>query len=253
MASQSIIAACPAPARERADTDDMWTCYAQGRDPEARARLVAAYLGFARIMAAKVYARRSYTSMEFADYLQYARVGLLEAIDRFEPARGYRFETYAASRINGAILNGIEQSSEIQQQIAARKCILSQRIASLDEGEAAPSTPGMVFARLAELAIGLAVGFALEDTGMHGGGDYPDNSYHGAEMKQLRARVRAAVATLPDKQRQVIHAHYLQHQAFADVAAAMFLSRGRVAQIHKEALGNLQARLQDLKAFDLSC
>jgi RNA polymerase sigma factor for flagellar operon FliA len=251
----------PAPLNQRlrlrpdaADTARMWAYFVDSRDADVRAQLVAAYQGFARIMAAKLYARRVYAAMEFADYLQYATVGLLEAIDRFEPQRGFKFETYAASRINGAMLDGIAASSEIQQQIVARRQIMAQRVALLNEAEA-PTTASAVFARLAELAIGLAVGFALEDSGMHSAaeGDYADNSYAGVELKQLQARVKAALTGLATRQRHVIEAHYLQHQPFEAVATAMGLSRGRIAQLHKEALGNLRARLQQGEDVDLRC
>jgi len=49
-------------------------------------RLVAVHMGFARMQAATVYARRTFKGMEFGDYLQYATVGLIEAIDRFDPS-----------------------------------------------------------------------------------------------------------------------------------------------------------------------
>lgn len=239
---------------DAADLAAWWDAFVRGRDPALRERLIHAYQEFARIMAAKLYARRVYTEMEFADYLQYATVGLIEAVDRFEPGRGNKFETYAASRINGAVLSGIEQSTEIQQQISARRRVIRERLVSLSEASAAAPADD-VFARLAELAIGLAVGFALDDTGMHqaDGAEYADNSYRGVELKQLKARILALVEDLPQSQKAVVRGHYLQQQPFADIAAALRLSRGRVAQLHKEALGNLRARMMAMNEVDLSC
>lgn len=241
------------------DTARLWTSFVLGRDAAVREQLIAAYAGFARIMAAKVYARRVYTEMEFGDYLQYATVGMIEAIDRFEPQRGHKFETYAAPRVNGAILSGVEESSEIQQQITARRRVITQRVASLDGGAAQDRLdligPQEIFARLAEVAIGLAVGFALEDSGMHrpDDADYADNSYHGVELKQLQSRMTGMVAELTGNQHAVVYAHYMQHIGFDDIAQKLQLSRGRVSQIHKEALGVLRARLQDRGGIDLSC
>ena len=235
----------------------LWAQFAASRDPAARAQLLAAYMAFARMMAAKVYARRTYTEMEFGDYLQYATIGLIEAIERFEPGRAIKFETYAASRITGAMLSGIEQSSEIQQQIAARRRIVGQRMASLMEAapEAAPAGVEAAFGRLAEIAIGLAVGFALEDTGMHAaeGAQYQDNCYAGVELRQLQKRVSGVLDQLPGNQRRVIHGHYLQHMQFEEIATAMALTRGRVAQIHKQALASLRSLLRDAGQVDLRC
>lgn len=245
-----------APLRpDPAEIGPLWASFVRTRDSGTREQLVSAYMGFARMMAAKVYARRAFDEMEFADYLQYARVGLIEAIDRFDPERGVLFETFAAVRMTGAMLTGIESSSEIQRQVATRKRVIGERVASLAE-PAPPSTgPEAVFARLAEMAIGLAVGFALEESGMYlqEEGEYADNTYSGVELRQLRGRVKAALGELGLNQRRVIELHYLQHLPFEDVANRMSLSRGRISQIHKEALQNLRVLLAKTDSVDLQC
>ena len=239
------------------DTDALWHSFVHGRDGQVRERLVTAYHGYTKMLAAKVYARRLYTEMEFDDYLQYATVGLIESIDRFEPGRGIRFETFASTRITGAILNGIESSSEIQEQVAARRRVVGQRLGTLRGAAAtpAPDTPQAAFALLAELAIGLAIGFVLENSGMHmdAQAEYADNTYQAVELKQLQARVRSQVAGLPPNQRQVVEGHYLQHLAFEDIARSMGLTRGRIAQLHKEALGNLRSGMNNAPEVDLCC
>lgn len=239
------------------DTDALWHSFVHERDGSARDRLVLAYEGYTKMLAAKVYARRVYTEMEFADYLQFATVGLIESIDRFEPARGIRFETFASTRITGAILNGIESSSEIQEQVAARRRVVGQRLGTLRGAPAAPApnSPEAAFAVLAELAIGLAIGFVLEDSGMHmeAQAEYADNTYQAVELRQLQARVRAQVGSLPPNQRAVVEGHYLRHQAFEEIARSLGLTRGRIAQLHKEALGNLRTGFNNAPEVDLCC
>lgn len=233
----------------------IWERYVETREETLRMELITAYSTFVRMMAAKVYARRTYSELEFDDYLQYATVGMLEAVDRFDPRRGIKFETFASSRITGAMLNGIEISTEVQQQIVARRLILAQRAASLLESASQPDKPDAIFARLAEVAIGLAVGMVLEGSGMHCEVDaeYADNSYRGLELKQLRGKVQVAVSTLPENQRQVIQSHYLQHLPFEEVARNMDLTKGRIAQLHKQALETLRKKLRQAPEVDLSC
>lgn len=232
----------------------LWQAFRSSGDAALRERLAACYLDFARVMAGKLYAGRAYTGLEFEDYLQFARVGLLEAIDRYDHAQGAKFETYAALRINGAILSGIRSYSEVQEQIAARKQIAAARVAAL--GQAAPdgSDPEALFGHLAELAIGLAVGFALEGQGMYRDNEpeYPDNTYARAELRQLRERIQALVQQLPLRQRRVIVGHYLQGQPFEEIAAALQLSKGRVAQLHKEGLDSLRTRIRSGAAREWS-
>jgi len=238
---------------DAAETGRLWAYYVQSRDPDTRAKLVAAYTPFARMLAAKVYAGRVLSTLEFGDYLQYALVGLLESLERFQPQRDIMFETFAAARITGAILSGIEASSDIQRQIVTRKRLIRQRVAAL--ADPAPVAGAAVFARLAELAIGLAVGFALEDSGMHRDeqAQYADNSYTGVELRQLQERLQLAMQKLTPQQKQVVHMHYLQQQPFTEVAAGMALTRARIAQIHKEALARLRTLIQKNGDIDIRC
>ena len=98
----------------------LWKRLRDGADTGARDALLAMHMPYAKVVAASYYSRRFHDEIEFGDYLQYASVGLLEAMDRYDPARGVQFRTFAARRMHGAILNGLERLTEKQQQIAAR-------------------------------------------------------------------------------------------------------------------------------------
>jgi len=227
----------------------VWQRFRAG-ESGARDELVQAYQPYARMHAARLFGRRVYQDLEFDDYLQYAQLGLLEAIERYQDSHGAKFETFASARVSGAILNGIASASELREQLAARKRIVAQRMEVLG---AAPAKED-VFGRLAELAIGLALGFVLEETGIYAGaeGEYADNSYHGVELRQLRATLHAALDRLPPLQRRIVHAHYLQQQPFGEIAQACALSAGRVAQLHKEAIAELRRILRGRGGLDVS-
>ncbi len=241
---------------EADEANVLWAAYAAQRDPQLRERLAVLYLPFARMLAAKMFGARTHMQVEFDDYLQFARTGLLEALDRFDASRGFKFETYAARRINGAILSGMENYSEVHEQVAMRKRVVESRLASLQEPQRAVETPDALFGYLAELAIGLAVGFALDDAGMYRASDedlpYRDNTYAGVELRQLRERLASLVAQLPDKQRRVISYHYLQQLPFDEIAGLLQVSKGRIAQLHKEALLKLRQALRAHPELDWS-
>lgn len=233
----------------------MWSQFASTQDEAVRAGLIGAYQPFARVMAAKAYARRVDQSVEFDDYLQYARLGLLQSIDRFDPRRGFKFETFAASRITGAILDGVASATELHEQVAARRILMRKRLKALDGATAGAAAPADVFARLAELAIGLAVGFMLEGTGMHVGEEVEadDHGYACLELKQLRAQVRAALTQLTPNQRRMVELHYLQQLPMGEIALIMQLTPGRISQLHGGALVKLKTVLTQRAAIDLAC
>jgi RNA polymerase sigma factor for flagellar operon FliA len=232
----------------------LWQAYRHGREESLRQRLVTRYLEFARMLAARMFARRTYEGLEFDDYLQFARVGLLEAVDRYDGTLGAKFETFAAHRINGAILNGIATYSEMQEQVAARRRIESERIEGLHGKTPDRSDPAGLFAYLADLAVGLAVGLALEGTGMiqDPSATYGVQPYDGIELRQLRALLREALAALPERQRKVLSWHYLEQRPFEEIATVLGLSRGRVSQLHKEALTSLRERWKARDVVDWS-
>ncbi|HEY0588453.1 MAG TPA: sigma-70 family RNA polymerase sigma factor [Pseudoduganella sp.] len=243
------------PAFEPDTCGSLWQRFWFSRDPALRLQLVEHYLDYARIMAGRLFAMRVHAGLEFADYLQFAREGLLQAVDRFEQGHGAKFETFAAARINGAIIDGIRSYSEVQSQAAARKRILAQRAADLAPPAPAPGDTEALFGQLAEMAVGLAVGFILDDSGMYLADEpsYPDNAYAGVELRQLRQRLQLLLHQLTERQRQVLHYHYLQQLPFETIADMLGLSKGRISQLHREALDAMRRRMLQEEPINLRC
>ena len=230
----------------------LWAAFRCHGDRQAREALVLHHLGFARILAAKLFARRLADDVVFDDFLQFASVGLMEAIDRFDLDAGASFRTFAAHRIQGAILTGVESLTERQRQIALRRSLRRERIQSLaDRGEDAQAD---AFSRLASLAVGLALGFMLEDLGMYQaeGGSYGDNSYAQIEARQTREQLLKAIESLPEREARIVRHHYFQQIPFDDIALTLGLTKGRVSQLHRRALRSLQQALRGEDELNLS-
>jgi RNA polymerase sigma factor FliA len=238
-----------------AELSSLWNELRATENGEVRAQLVDYYLPFARMLAAKMYAKRPYLELEFLDYFQYASIGLMESIDRFDIARGIKFETFAAARINGAMLNGVSTLSEKQEQVNARRRIVADRVDSLKELPPRATDADALFGYLAELAIGLAVGFVLDDSGMYQADEpsYPDNTYQSVELKQLCQQARTMLDSLQGNEKQVMLYHYLQQLAFDEIAIALGLSKGRISQIHQNALQKLRNNFRSGSGIDLRC
>ncbi|MFT4171335.1 MAG: sigma-70 family RNA polymerase sigma factor [Rhodocyclaceae bacterium] len=233
----------------------LWHDFARGGE-SARAALIDAYLPFARILCAKLYGARTHDEFEFDDYFQYASIGLLEAIERFDPARGALFRTYAAHRIQGAILNGLERLSERQQQVAARRALLAERMEHARDELAEVKDGHDALRSLAEIGIGLALGFMLEGSSMYDAGDAGqgvfEHGYSRLEMRQMRERTAGLVKQLPSRECELITLHYLQGVPFEEIARQWALSKGRVSQLHHQALGRLRKLVNADRLCDLN-
>jgi RNA polymerase sigma factor for flagellar operon FliA len=248
----------PAPGNEWPE-EQLWQRLRDHGDVAAREVLICRYRPFARIVAATYYGRRMDDDIAFDDYHQCALVAMIESVDRFDSQRGVQFKTFASRRMHGAILDGIESATEKQRQIAMRRRLREERVAvalkaAQDVRDKPSDSVDDIFRVLAEVGIGLALGLMLEDSGMIAPAPdavAPDQAYAHAEQRQLTMSVQRAVKMLTEQEQVVIRCHYLEHQLFGDIAAKLGLSKGRVSQVHRQALEKLRHLLGDGNALDI--
>jgi RNA polymerase sigma factor for flagellar operon FliA len=227
-------------AMESVDAD-LWLEFVRLRSRALRDELIERYIGLAKIMAARLYQRRADNSVSFSDYLQYARVGLVEAVDHYDPERAVPFEAFSSYRIKGAIINGLESNRLAAQRFWARRA--RERFESLKQHE----VQGDRRASLEEL-VNLTVGLALSHIIEHDEGEVIDetlaaNPYAVTELAQLKRAVHSLLPALPERERELIRRHYEEHVEFQQIAAEWGLTKGRVSQLHAQALQRLRKLL----------
>jgi RNA polymerase sigma factor for flagellar operon FliA len=246
----------------------LWEALRARADMGAREQLLALHLPYARVVAATYYRRRTHNDIEFEEYLQLASLGMVESVDRYDATRGVQFRTFAARRMHGAILNGLERLTEKNQQIAVGKRLQQERLeaakaqaaAGKPEGSSSDQ-PDELFRYLAEVGVGLALGVLLEGTGMIDDesfgnasvGASPEISYfRQTELQRLQKMVREQLQRLTQQEQTVIRYHYLQEVPFEQIAQNMNLSKGRISQIHRSALSRLKDMFTQIGSCDLS-
>lgn len=248
------------------EEEALWRYWRENPTAAAREQLICHYLPYARMVAATYYARRTHDEIEFDEYLQFATVGLVESIDRYQDDRGAQFKTFASRRMHGAILNGLEHMTEKQQQIALRTRLRQERLkevkAAAQQASDADSDLGLAraaknapFRYLAEVGIGVALTFLLEGTGLveaDVAAPAPPQQYGSIEFQQLQKRLKYFIDTLSAQEQTVIRSHYLQDISFEEVAGMLGVTRGRIAQIHRAALGKLRTALKSHKHSDIA-
>jgi RNA polymerase sigma factor for flagellar operon FliA len=235
------------------DEDALWQRWIERRDHAARDAIAHHYLAYARALAAQLYSGRSSDEFEFDEYVQFATVGMMESLDRFDPSQGVMFKTFANRRITGAVLSGLALLSERQEQVLFRKRIADERTASLTDEKPLDENPEAILRELASIGVGLALGYILDGTGIVEGNEpaLPDNTYVRTELKQSRELIAHLVRRLTAREQEVVRLHYFQSKSFDEVAEQLGLSRGRVSQLHKQALGRLRGLLGDSPGIDV--
>jgi RNA polymerase sigma factor for flagellar operon FliA len=204
-----------------------WERFRKSRELTLRGRLIERYLPLARTAAARYYRLRPDDSVPFEDYLQYARIGLVEAIDDYDPGREASFETYSSYRIRGAMLNGLGRESEIAAQRSFWRTRFQEAVEQpvvTDEATPTPDNP-------------YALGFQLEDDGDDVADDAVQANPHEAVAQvELLLLVGDALEKLPEREQNLIRRHYFEQCEFRVIAHELSVSPGRVSQLHTQAL-----------------
>jgi RNA polymerase sigma factor for flagellar operon FliA len=229
----------------RTAEDLLWRRFVEHRDPQARETLIMLHLPYAKAVAAGLYGKHVHHETEFKEYLQLATLGLIEALDRYDPSRGAQFRTYAHWRMLGAIRDGLAHISERQEQLGLHRRLAAERLAAAKGSERLRedgSDGEQLLRDMAEISAGLLLSFMLDDTGMLDGAQstLPDGCYDALFFKQQQQHLRRLIDRLTPREQSVIRLHYLQGLTYENIARTLGITKGRVAQLHEQGLNRLR-------------
>jgi len=204
-------------------------------------------------------------AMDTDDVLSAGTVGLLHAMDRYDPDQGVRFETYALPRIRGAILDAVRSLSPLSRGAGRRAKHLEEVTAELAQrlgraptqaelAEELGVTPAEVTRQQLEAAHAIV---SLEGT--RGGGDDDDSMptladllrdphaqgpEEAAEEAELADRLRKAIENVSERERLVLSLYYQEELTLKEISRVLEVSESRVSQIHTAAVLKLRALLR---------
>lgn len=185
------------------------------------------------------------------DFISAGLLGLVEAAGRFDPGRGSDFRSFAFLRIRGAVIDHIRDSCELSgyayQVFKALESAQDLRAQSLENGRAvscSAETHAMEGVELlSKSAVALAIVTSSTDSPLFGG-NIPSDPERELTKKQTSEKLRAAIATLPDKERTIIEQYYFHDLTLSEVAQQYAgLSKSWVSRLHDRALGMLREKL----------
>lgn len=204
--------------------------------------------------------------LENEDLLSYGIFGLLEAIEKFDPTRGIRFETYATPRIRGAVLDAVRKTNWAPRSTWEQLRNYHQAVQRLEQ-EWGGEVPDHVVAE--ELGVGveevnklqveancLAVEslegfvFAKKDEGSLTLADIVEdvqspNPENIIEEKEIKAALAKAISKLGEKDRLLLNLYYYEEMTLKEIGKVLEISESRVCQLHARALMRLRGELQE--------
>jgi RNA polymerase sigma factor for flagellar operon FliA len=224
------------------DEQSLWARWQQERTPATRDALIVHYSPWTRQVARDVYLRVYLMRDAWHDCVQNALMGLMEAIERFDPERGVAFQPFARLRVRGAVFDGLRVLRNVHLELGYdaphRATLTKDRIESFEEESSDDPLEAFI-----ATTVGLGLGFLLDMQSMPGRIETVD-AYAVLEKVELSAAVSESLDLLGERERAIVVLHYYHQLSFIEIADQLNVSKGRISQLHKRALENLRSRLR---------
>jgi RNA polymerase sigma factor FliA len=226
-----------------------WRRFKASASAADRTVLFSRYMPLARRIARRYFNDSKGVDIEFQELTQLASVGLLQAIERYNPDLGVPFRYYCTRRIAGSILNGLSVHSEVSQQISHRRRQYRERVQSIASSERMPETIDGALEFLGEIAANLAIGLLLDQSTEPT--DPTPSAYDTLVWHQTLKNLSHELTRINHREQQIVRLHYLEGLTFEQVGDVLGLTKGRISVIHKETLALLRKRLSQLGQFNV--
>jgi len=211
----------------------LWRSYLESGDDAARERLILHYSPLVSRVASRVGIGLP-SNVEIGDCTSYGMFGLIDAIEKYDPGRGVRFEPYAMSRIRGAILDELRALDWIPRSVRQKARTVERGYQALEARLHRSPTE-------AELAAELEV--SVEDLQQTFSQISVVNVLALDELLAVAEDQPGAMAELTERERRVIHLYYVEGLTLAEVGEHVGVSESRVCQIHSKAMLALRTKL----------
>jgi RNA polymerase sigma factor for flagellar operon FliA len=247
----------------------VWENYKKTLDPTTRDNLLKEYLQLVRNVASRM-AIGFPNSVEYNDLVNTGVIGLIEAFNNYDPARGVKFETYAVPRIRGAILDELRALDWVPRSTRAKSREIEKATTKLEnvlgrspfESELAKQmnvTPDDLLKQLGDVSSTSLLSLdelicreddsrqvprieTIENTAV-------DNVLNNLEKSELKAYLTRAISGLSEQERLVIALYYYEELTLKEIGEVMLISESRVSQIHTKSVLRLRAMIREKFAY----
>jgi RNA polymerase sigma factor for flagellar operon FliA len=244
----------------------LWVEWKADGSPQAREKLILHYAPLVKYVASRV-ATGLPASIEQADLASYGMFGLIDALEKFDTDRGFKFETYAIPRIKGAIIDELRAMDWVPRSVRFKAREVEKAYQEIEGREKRQPTEEEVatklgvttnelhevinqisFVSVMALDEALAVGsergeqLSLIDTLADPTNLDPEL---GVEDQETRNALASAINGLTEREKVVLTLYYFEGLTLAEIGEILGVTESRVCQIHTKAVGALRHNLDD--------
>ncbi len=241
------------------ERNKLWIQYDKEKSIEVRDILIEEYAPLVKIVSGKLSMYLGY-NVEFDDLVGYGVFGLIDAIDKFDLSKGYKFETYASLRIRGAILDQIRKMDWIPRSLRQKQKKIDSAINELENSMGRTPTDSEVAKHLgiteneydtwqgqAKVSNIVSLDEFVESAGERKvdpvrskRAEQPEEMVERSEIKRI---LMETLEVLTEKEKTVVMLYYYEELTLKEISRILEVSESRVSQLHTKALGKMKNRL----------
>jgi RNA polymerase sigma factor FliA len=247
---------------------ELWQEYREKRDKAVRDRLILTYAPLVKYVAGRLGSSLP-AHVDEGDLVSYGLLGLIGAIERYDPDRDIKFETYAIARIRGAIIDELRALDWVPRSVRSRARQIERAIGELEAKLGRAPTDEEIAAKVGvtvdELDNSLtdisrsSIAALDELWSVSGDGDQvslldtleDDNVSQPAEVldeTETREALADAIARLPEREKLVVTLYYYEELTLREIGEVLGVTESRVSQLHTKAILRLKSRLAGASA-----
>ena len=240
----------------RENVTALWAEYSSTRNREVREKLILSYLDLVKYIVGRM-PQATIPSVDYDDLLGYGVMGLMDAVERFDLSRDVKFETYAMTRIRGAIIDHLRNMDWVPRSVRQKARQIQQAIGRVETRLDRSATDQDIADELGididtfdrwtwEISKGayLSLDELVTVDEAHNTATLIDFISDDAspdpelvmEVGELKSALAAAIDALPDRERMVISMYYYDELTVKEIASVLGVSESRVSQLHTRAM-----------------
>lgn len=236
--------------------DQLWLSYLKERTMINRNRLVLFYAPLVRLVGNRISkGMRSFQSIE--EICSSGQLGLIDAVEKYDPTDGFKFSTYATIRIQGAIIDQLRQEDILPKRMRARVRTYQvaretlemdlHRTPTIREIADHLDTSIEEILQIDDMAVSSSYLIPLSminDDKILSSASMAIDPSEASDLASMKTMIKAALLRLTERQRQVLVLHYLEGFQKSEIADTLEIDRSRVTQLIHQGLKNLRIELE---------
>lgn len=230
--------------------------------PQQKDKLIMEYAPLIKFIAQKI-AVRLPANIELDDLISSGVIGLMDAIEKYDPSRDNKFKTYAEFRIRGSILDELRAQDWVPRSVRDKSKMIDRALIELEAELGRTATDEEIAARLGVnmdefhdllnqvKPVSL---LSIDDSATFSNVDKKSilnllescklgNPFNQLNIKSVKETVAGAIEDLPERQRLVLSLYYYEDLNLKEIGKVLRVTESRVSQLHAQAIARLRARL----------